>query len=214
MLNINLWHNFLEAFSSAVTNADRDRFALAWAGAKARTSFYKEMLTPLATSLGTLIEEPLETGRELFKVDFVFSRKSNEISVPLIFIETENNPDSAYHEVRKLVNLAVPLRVLITVSQWDEGGIWESRGGGNQNRLLAQWESVIQEHQKVWPRPGVVGILIGEWRPDRKFRFYGYGYGEGHRLAMPLGLTSGEILLESSVAYQDPRECLTRIAVQ
>jgi hypothetical protein len=86
--------------------------------------------------------------------------------------------------------------------------------GDNRSRLLTQWESVIQEHQKVWPRPGVVGILIGEWRPDRKFRFYGYGYGEGHRLAMPLGLPSGEILLESSVAYQDPRECLTRIAVQ
>jgi hypothetical protein len=27
-------------------------------------------------------------------------------------------------------------------------------------------------------------------------------------------LPSGEILLETSVAYQDPRECLTRTAVQ
>ncbi len=214
MLNVNLWHNFLQVFSSAVTNADQDKLALAWAGAKARTSFYKEMLAPLATSLGTRIEEQLEPGGELFKVDFAICRNSNGIGVPLVFIESENNPDSAFHEVRKLVNLAAPLRVLITVSQWDEGGIWESRGGGNRSRLLGQWESVIQEHQKVWPRPGVVGILIGEWRPDRKLRFYGYGYGAGHRIAMPQGLPSGEILLESSVAYQDPRDCLRRIAVQ
>lgn len=29
----------------------------------------------------------------------------------------------------------------------------------------------------------MVGILVGEWRPNKTFRFYGYGYGEGHRLA-------------------------------
>jgi hypothetical protein len=28
---------------------------------------------------------------------------------------------------------------------------------------------------------GVIGILVGEWRQDEWFRFYGYGYGEGHR---------------------------------
>jgi hypothetical protein len=70
------------------------------------------MLRPLAISLGTVIEEQLETGNELFKVDFAISRNSDGIKVPIIFIESENNVESADHEVRKLVNLAAPLRVL------------------------------------------------------------------------------------------------------
>jgi hypothetical protein len=72
-------------------------------------------------------------------------------------------------------------------------------------------EKIIQEYQKVWPRPGVVRILVGESRPDKKFRFYAFGYGEGHRLAAPLALPpSSEIFFECTVAYQDPREVLTR----
>jgi hypothetical protein len=45
-----------------------------------------------------------------------------------------------------------------------------------------------------------MGILIGEWRPNKTFRFYGYGYGEGHRLAVP----SSEILLERPVGSELP----------
>jgi hypothetical protein len=67
------------------------------------------MLKPLAASLGTVIEEKLETGNELFKVDFAISRNSEGVRVPIVFVESENNPNSARHEVRKLVNLAAPL---------------------------------------------------------------------------------------------------------
>jgi hypothetical protein len=160
------------------------------------------MLRPLAVSLETVIEEQLETGNELFKVDFAISRNSDGVNVPIIFIESENNMDSADHEVRKLVNLAAPLRVLITVAQWDESGIWDGRGGGHRSSLLSRWGRVIRQHQTVWPRAGVVGILIGEWRPNKTFRFYGYGYGEGHRLAVPLS----DILLERPAGYEDPRQ--------
>jgi hypothetical protein len=61
---------------------------------------------------------------------------------------------------------------------------------------------VIRQHQIVWPRAGVIGILVGEWRPDKTFRFYSYGYGEGHRLAGP----KADILLERDVQYEDPRQ--------
>jgi hypothetical protein len=115
-------------------------------------------------------------GFSRFKVDFAISRISDGVTVPIIFIESENNPNSADHEVRKLVNLAAPLRVLITVAQWDdESAIWVGRGGGHRSILLPRWEKIIRQHQMVWPRAGVIGILVGEWRPDKVFRFYGYG---------------------------------------
>jgi hypothetical protein len=61
---------------------------------------------------------------ELFKVDFAIS--SQPEIVPLIFVETGNNPVSSHEEIRKLVNLAAPLRVLITVSEWDESPeVWK-----------------------------------------------------------------------------------------
>jgi muramoyltetrapeptide carboxypeptidase LdcA involved in peptidoglycan recycling len=203
MLNIDLWHRFTEQFSAEIKKSSEDELASAWRSPKERTQFYRKMLKPLATSLGTLVEENLETGNELFKVDFAISRNSGDVKVPIIFIESENNPNSADHEVRKLVNLAAPLRVLITVSQWDDvSGIWDLLGGGHRSRLLPYWEQVIRQHQIIWPRAGVVGILVGEWRPNKTFRFYEYGFGEGHRLAGP----TKDILLERYVKYEDPRQ--------
>jgi hypothetical protein len=211
MLNIDLWHHFLEKFSAAIVESDVSHLARVWSSHKGRTQFYGEMLRPLAARLGTLVEEELETGNELFKVDFAISRTSNGVTVPVVFIESENNAYSARHEIRKLVNLAAPLRVLITVAQWDEeSGIWVDRGGGHRSKLLPEWERVIREHQMVWPRAGVVGILVGEWRPDKTFRFYGYCYGEGHRLAVPVQ----EALLEKSVGYEDPHQALAATHVE
>jgi hypothetical protein len=205
MLNTDLWHRFLETFSAEIRGATESHLALVWSSHKGRTKFYREMLKPLAASLGTLIEEELETGSELFKVDFAISRNSDGVRVPIIFIESENNAYSADHEVRKLVNLASPLRVLITVAQWDEEStIWVGRGGAHRSILLPRWEQVIRQHQIVWPRAGVVGILVGEWPPDKRFRFYAYGYSEGHRLAGP----SSAILLDKPVGYENPHQAL------
>ena len=211
MLNIDLWQQFIKAFSSEISKADENQLASAWSSPQARTKFYKEMLSPLAMSLGMLIEEDLEAGSELFKVDFAICRNSKEIKVPLIFIESENNAFSDDHEVRKLVNLAAPLRVLITVIQWDEDS--DVFPKAYRSSLLPRWEEMIRQHQIVWPRPGVVGILIGEWRPDKKFRFYGYGYGEGHRLAVP----NPEILFERQVRSGKPNidlNLLTQISMR
>jgi hypothetical protein len=168
MIEINLWQSFTQEFQSSISKVSEDDLSLAWSSAKARTCFYREMLAPLATSLGTLIEEKLETGSKLFKVDFAICQNSNGIKVPLIFIESENNAFSAEHEIRKLVNLAAPLRVLITVIQWDEeSGVWDK---AYRSHLLHRWENLIYQHHIVWPRPGVVGILIGEWRPNKSFQ--------------------------------------------
>jgi hypothetical protein len=125
------------------------------------------MLRPLAVSLETVIEEQLETGNELFKVDFAISRNSDGVNVPIIFIESENNMDSADHEVRKLVNLAAPLRVLITVAQWDESGIWDGRGGGHRSSRLSRWGRV--SIKQYGPEPGWLGFSLASGVRTRHF---------------------------------------------
>jgi hypothetical protein len=146
MLNIDLWHRFIETFSAEIRGSTESHLASVWSSHKGRTKFYREMLKPLGVSLGTLVEEELETGSELFKVDFAISRHSDGVKVPIIFIESENNAYSADHEVRKLVNLAAPLRVLITVAQWEEeSAVWAGRGGAHQSILLPRWEQMIRQ---------------------------------------------------------------------
>jgi hypothetical protein len=199
MISLDLWEHFIREFRSTIAEASEERLSLAWSSAKTRTSFYEEMLAPLATRLGAVIEQNLDTRSELFKVDFAICLNSYGIKVPIIFIESENNAFSAEHEVRKLVNLAAPLRVLITVIQWDEeSGVWDK---AYKSTLLPRWEKIICQHQTVWPRPGVLGILVGEWRPNKMFRFYGYAYEEGNRLGVP----NPEIILERKVNHKDPR---------
>ena len=181
ILNIDLWPHFLEAFKQFIELVPEQDLARGWSSPKDRTEFYRGAMLPLAESLGKLTGGDLAARGELFKVDFAIS--SQPEIVPLIFVETENNPVSSHEEIRKLVNLAAPLRVLITVSEWDESPeVWKL---GNKDRLLSSWEHIIRAHHQVWPRPGIVGILVGEWHPQRELRFYAYAYGEGQRLAWP-----------------------------
>jgi hypothetical protein len=69
MLYIDLWHRFIEEFSAAIHRESAvSHLASVWSSHKARTKFYREMLKQLAMGFGTVIEEELETGNELFKL--------------------------------------------------------------------------------------------------------------------------------------------------
>ncbi len=118
ILNIDLWPHFLEAFKQFIELVPERDLARGWSSPKDRTEFYRGAMLPLAKSLGEFTGGDLAACGELFKVDFAISSRSEE--VPLVFVETENNPVSSHEEIGKLVNLAAPLRVLITVSEWDE----------------------------------------------------------------------------------------------
>ena len=108
---------------------------------------------------------------ELFKVDFAMWTRDTEPKVPIIFVESENQANTANHEVCKLISLSAPLRVLISVIEWDETpGVWQS--GGMRRHLLSQWQKTIGAYTRIWPRTGLFGLLIGEWRRDDVLRFY------------------------------------------
>jgi hypothetical protein len=51
MTDLDLWKRFTDEFRSAIAKVSEERLSLAWSSAKTRTSFYEEMLTPLATNL-------------------------------------------------------------------------------------------------------------------------------------------------------------------
>lgn len=124
----------------------------------------------------------LELERETWKVDFAMSIGSpSGHRVPIIFIESENDPATATHEVRTLCCQAAPLRLLITVDEWDETpGVWRKRG--HRQERLRTWQEIVRSHGKIWPQANILGIIVGEWRPDNTLRFYAYALGEDGQL--------------------------------
>lgn len=161
-----LWQRFCAELSRALESATDDQLARAWSTHTDRTSFYRErLLHDTAVALG------YKFGTELFKVDFVMWTQDTNPPVPVIFIESENHVTTAHHEIQKLACIAAPLRVLIVPVEWDEeAGVWAS--GGMRRQLLAQWQQIVRSYNQVWPRHGILGLVIGEWRRDGHLRFY------------------------------------------
>jgi hypothetical protein len=160
-----LWHSFVIEFKKHLDAASESDLKNAWSTHTNRTRFYRKILSNVSQGLG------FEIGPEEFTVDFVMWTSGTEERVPLMFIESENSVTTAIHEIRKLACLTAPLRVLITVVEWDEiPGVW--KGGGMRSKLLSEWEAIIRRHNFVWPRVGLLGLIVGEWRPDDTLRFY------------------------------------------
>jgi hypothetical protein len=127
-----LWADFVCQLKIYLESADRGALVGAWERSANRTEFYRTVaLRKIATAMG------YEFGRELYKVDFVMWKVVDSEKVPVIFIESENDAMTATHEIQKLCCIAAPLRVLITVVEWDESkGVW--RSGGYRRALLAK----------------------------------------------------------------------------
>ena len=90
----------------------------AWQNSDNRTKFIRGILRAITSALG------LELESELWKFDFAMSIVSETgVKVPAIFIESENLIGGVVFpsgEVRKLCCHSAPLKILITVGQWDE----------------------------------------------------------------------------------------------
>ncbi len=163
-----LWEQFRNAFRGFFQKAENARQLLQNWTSPRRTSFYAQVLLRFVEDELNKAELNLVLVPEFMRVDYVFRDRKTE--VPLIFLESENNAFTAYQEVRKLCAVAAPLRVLLTVAEWDEKrGVWPS--GGWRKLLLPKWRKIVQEQAGVWPNRGLVVLLIGEGRSDR-LRFY------------------------------------------
>jgi hypothetical protein len=166
-----LWRQFREAFAKEVVQCDISEFEAAWKGRNERTDFYSEKLLPrTAKALN------LDLVHLRWNVDYAMCiPSSTAYSLPLIFIESENDWRVAIDEVRKLACLAAPLNILMTIAEWDTTpDAWQR--GGQKTKLLAEWQEVARQHSTVWPSRAFLGIIVGEWQEQKKrLRFYTYG---------------------------------------
>lgn len=180
---IDFWLTFADAFVVEVDQMPVADVALAWASHKERTRLYASRVLPaVAQRLG------LSHTKELFKVDAAMLRPaSNGEQVPIVFIESENNATSSKHEMRKLCALSCPLAVLISVIEWNP----DVYGPKARRESLTQaWSDIIRAHAEVWQRPGIVGVLVGEWGPDDHLRFYRLAYSMNGSVCVPETMVS------------------------
>ena len=143
-----LWAQFREAFCEALSQSGRERLWEIWHRESKRTEFYAhELLEAVAQRLGMSLQ------REFLAVDYVLKESLFEHQ-PLrrIFIESENNVFTATHEVEKLCCVSAPLKVLITVAEWeDKEPRWRS---GHRSHLLLRWRAIRRANQLIWPDRG------------------------------------------------------------
>ena len=148
-----------------------------------RTSLY-------LTDLMSAITEACRASwaiRELHRFDAAFGteyidpKTATKIRIPILLLESENVADSAHHELERLCWSFAPLRLLITVAEWNPT---QFPGTAGRCRLREQWDKYIRGYDRSlrqWgvQRNGIVAIMVGECGVDGILRFYSYEYREG-----------------------------------
>ena len=162
----NYWIKFRELFIEELEN-NQQHLPKAWQSETDRTAFYTTQILPnVAHNMGLIFEQ------EFLNIDYIFNKQcSGGSKVPLVAIESENKATKAHHEVRKLCCISTPLKVLITCVEWEIFG-----HKNKKNQLLGQWKKQITCHNKVWPQPSVLGILVAEKDQYGTFRCYGTAF--------------------------------------
>ena len=154
---------FCAAFANALGNADLGLLRAAWLTPGARTAFYADLFRQVGAEL------TLDLEQELLIVDFALIGRSDR--VPRVFIESENVASFAVQEVRKLCCLSAPLKVLLTVAEWDNSpSVWPK--GAVREQLLPVWCEEVSRHRAAGTLVGEVIVVVAEWRPENILHCY------------------------------------------
>jgi len=186
-----LWSQFSDSLALQLRQTAHADLASSWASPGRRTRFYAtDLLKRVAADLGLVLQ------RERLLVDYALCTATHD--VPLIFIESENDPFLADQEIWKLSALSSPVRVLISVAEWDETpAVWAS--GGCRTKRLSRWRAIAQSFSdEIGDVSGVTAAIIGEWRRDDVFRLYAY------RIAGDPWPDGPEVLFEERMTVKQP----------
>jgi hypothetical protein len=164
-----LWAAFQKSFCAAILSLEGIRLAEIWAAQYSRTIFSAdELLKSVAKNLD------LDFKREHSMVAYsMWDCRSDSEPTPSIFVESEEQATCADQEVKTLCCLAAPLKVLITVGEWEDA-MPRWRNGGLRSTLVTRWRSIRSAYNMAWRDPGVFGVLVGESDPDGLLRFHAF----------------------------------------
>lgn len=169
---------FLAGLSAALDTATDQELAWAWSSSHRRTHYYRTVLMPrIAERMG------LSCACEILQVDYAFFDGQ---SVPLVFVESENDSFSAAQEVGKLASLRAPVRALFSVVPWSlDPEVWPP-GVGMRDQLLPLWTSIADTYAHAYGDAGGAFIaVVGEWRPDQNLVFYAHALGPASQDLLP-----------------------------
>lgn len=168
----NLWERYKKSFIIRIKSVDHKTLRNTWDSQTNRTTFYSNyVMRNVAADLEMKLEE------QLLQIDYALSvRTQDGTLVPVIFIESENVARTSIHEISKLCSVNTPLRVLVTVCEWDlSPEAWGTKS--LQNTLLQGWRQIIENYRGVYSQNAIVGVLIGEWWDrESRLRFYSHTF--------------------------------------
>ncbi|NJK91210.1 MAG: hypothetical protein HC904_04860 [Blastochloris sp.] len=174
-----LWNSFLENFFAELIEISKaGSLSAFWhTSSKNRTETY---MGSVLSEVAKKLKKDLDFKVEHYTYDIAFRKKSpsQKHPIPLVVIESENWPFVAHHEVRKLLSIAAPLKILITCGTWSKEQYPEVAFA---NKMLADWKVVIDEHLDVLEEynigdTGFLAFLVGECGSDSILRFYSFNY--------------------------------------
>jgi hypothetical protein len=165
---LDLWCRFSTAFVEEINAASESALYFAWQKHSKRTELYGQDIIPgVASRLG------LRNRGEFLRIDWALMKATSGETVPIVFVESENAAGTAGQEMRKLCAVSCPLAVLITVIEWDPN-VYPT--ATQKERLMAEWGRIIRAHYALWPRPGIIAVIVGEWSPENTLSFYSLAY--------------------------------------
>jgi len=161
----NLWVNFQAFFKAELEITSIETLNNAWQSCSSRTKFYFDDLLPK-------VSEKMQFDfkkEDMFRVDGIFYKKTESgYTVPKIFIESENNADTADWEIIKLCSLNAPLKILFLCLEWTQ-----SR---KEQLTTDHWNFIIKAFANENQLIGHFAIIVAE-KTD-KFRFHSFAYND------------------------------------
>jgi hypothetical protein len=154
-----LWLDFEKAFKESILSlhAEGPLHEFLWNKTN-MTSFYKEKLfQKISDTLKLNLSE-----KEYLRVDMtMYKLGDNSYHVPYIVIESENDPDGDLgNEIKKLLHLNAPLKVLITRGSFEEDIL-------NND---TDWKYVIDDFVQHKRMIGYFAFISADWQ-DNKLKY-------------------------------------------
>lgn len=133
-------------------------------GKPSMTEFYKEKLFPRISNSMKLIL----TEKEYLRIDMtMYKVGNNKYHVPFVFIESENDPDGDItNEIKKLLYLNAPLKVLITRGSFEE----DIRNNDTD------WRYVIEDFAQYGRMIGYFVFISADWDSNNKLKYQYIAY--------------------------------------